>query len=144
MAVRDEVAAIADGQPAQRPTTFTWAVHEGVRGATWLMLNADGTLLERRFKPGQPLGQPLPETKLGVVASNGVRDFASVLIAQQFDRIRPPAPGAPISPTAAQVELIVQAGEERTDIRVPSHQLDQVPALKAIRDAFLAARHRAR
>src|SRR5215470_4248236 len=121
MTVRDDVAAIAEGKPAQRPTTFTWAVHEGMRGATWLVLNADGTLLERHFKPGQPLGQPLPETKLGTVPSSGVRDFAGVLIAQQFDRIRPPASGAPVSPTAAQVELSVEAGGERTDIRVPSH-----------------------
>jgi hypothetical protein len=143
MTVRDDVAAIADGKIAQRPTTFTWAVHEGMRGATWLVLNADGSLLERRFKQGQPLGQPLPETKLGIVASNGVRNLAGVLIAQQFDRIRPPASAAPSSPTAAQVELSVQAGEERIDIRVPSHQLDQVPALKVIRDAFLALRRQA-
>src|SRR5215467_4661040 len=98
--------------PRNGRRTFTWAVHEGMRGATWLVLNADGTLLERHFKPGQPLGQPLPETKLGTVPSSGVRDFAGVLIAQQFDRIRPPASGAPVSPTAAQVELSVEAGGE--------------------------------
>jgi hypothetical protein len=133
MRARAVVAAVADGRPAVVPASFTWAVHEGMRGASWLVLKTDGTLLERRFRADQPLGQPLPETKLGSASPAVVRELAALLIAQQFERIQPPSD--PVPPTAAQVEPIVEAGREQVSVRIPSHKLDQVPALKAIRDS---------
>ncbi len=142
MAIRSIIAALAAGEAAPAPVFFVWGLHEGMRGASWLVLNADGLLLERRMGPNVKLGEPLPETKLGRISQAGVQKFAALLIAQNFDTIRPPQT-SPAAPSAPQVELTVVCGEDTANVRIPSPQLGQVPELQAIKDAFQALRRQA-
>jgi hypothetical protein len=142
MSIRNIVASLAAGEAAPKPVFFVWGVHEGMRGASWLVLNAAGLLLERRMGPNAKLGEPLPETQLGHIPPAGVQQFAALLIAQNFDRIRPP-PMPPSAPSAPQVELSVVCGDDIANVRIPSPQLDQLPGLGAIKDAFQALRQQA-
>jgi hypothetical protein len=139
MTIKDIVAALAAGEAAPAPVFFSWGVHEGMRGASWLVLNASGLLLERRMGPNARLGEPLPETKLGQIPPAGVQKFAALLVAQNFDQIRSP----PAAPSMPQVELTVVCGGDIANVRVPSRQLDQVPELRAIKNAFQALRQQA-
>ena len=34
-----------------KPLLLSWGVHEGIRGATWIQLHADGRLVEQRYLP---------------------------------------------------------------------------------------------
>jgi hypothetical protein len=135
MGIRDAVAALAAGRPAEPPPFFSWTLSDGTRGAKSLVLKPDGTLAERFLKAGFKPGEKPEETSLGRVPEAEVRSFAAALIAQDFDLIRAPA-GAPPRPGAPVAGLGIVSGSDYVNLQVPASQLDRMPALKAIGDAF--------
>lgn len=144
--VREAVRALAEGGVGVAPVQFTWAVYDGLRGATWLIVDADGAVREQHYTPGPPeaLNRPLPLIDLGRVPAAQVRQLAATLLAQEFDRIAVPA--APVHPIAADhaVELTVVAGAEVVSVRCPAPLVSRAPALQAIGAVFAQLRAGAR
>lgn len=136
-AITEALDALRAGAPVSAPLVMTWAVHEGIRGATWLTVHADGRVQERKIVG--PPSPPIPVRELGRASASAIRELASALVAHGFDRIRPPPPDPGLA-MAPVVELSIACGEARFSLQVPSPLLRDLPALSAIAEAFQRTR----
>jgi hypothetical protein len=47
--IEESVRRLANGEPVSDLMQLIWGVHDGIRGATWTIVQQDGAILERRY-----------------------------------------------------------------------------------------------
>lgn len=131
----ESLKAVSQGQAAPESFRMAWGVHEGMRGANWIMLDCDGRVLTNTIKPTRGPFVPQKPTEVGQVSAAEVQTFCAILCAQRFDMLDLPEPG-PADLSGAVVEFSISMPNARYSIKCPSPKLDDVYALAEIGNQF--------
>lgn len=141
-AIQKVLQALANGQPAAEFSTFTWVLHEVQKGATWTTVQSDGKVIETKFVPSKEKEPPpIRPNELGTLKPDALKAFAKAFLDHKVLDLKPPPANPKDGPLTPAVEVILTAGNQsKHTVRVPTTQMDQVPGLKAVAQAFLTVR----
>jgi hypothetical protein len=117
------------------PVAITWGVHEGIRGATWITVFADGRVQIRK--------QAEPEDELTVYDGQGqepVRELVSTILTYDIPNLRLPPPQDP----SHALTLEVSGGDVSWQLHFSRLALQDTPQLLDLQQTFSRIRNQAR
>jgi len=117
------------------PVAITWGVHEGIRGATWTTVFADGRVQIRK--------QGEVEDEVAVYDGQGhepVRELVSTILTYDIPNLTLPAPQDP----GHVLTLEVSGGDVSWQLQFSRHALQDTPQLLDLQQTFSRIRDQAR
>ncbi len=84
------------------PQRISWGTHEGIRGAHWIDVQADGTIQKRRYLPNA--NATVESQKAGVVPEESFQELLAYLCSIPFEEMRA-ADQPDVSPSAYCITL---------------------------------------
>jgi len=113
------------------PRIVSWGIHEGIRGATWIELHADGTVNERRYVPNPDA--TTESAKLGIVPPERFQNLIGQLAEIHFEQFgAPPCP----APSTNCYSLECVWAESRWEFVIASHRVRHDSPLGQLAEVF--------
>jgi len=113
------------------PRMIRWGIHEGIRGARWITLYADGRLDQQRYDPN-PEGA-LAREDVSRVPRQHFEDVVLQISNIEFDV---PEPSTPLGPNQTSVSLECLWDETRCELAIASDRLEDIEGLVRLSETF--------
>ncbi len=113
------------------PRMIRWGIHEGIRGARWIILYADGRLDQQRYGPN-PDGA-LAREDVSRVPRQRFEDVVLQISNIEFDV---PDPSTPLGPNETSVSLECLWNETRWELAIASGRLEDIEGLARLSETF--------